>query len=71
MAYFGAHDALVKALASQDAPAAVAAIVADIEGGTALFLDCVRGSERAGFALSLVTGPSPRRKQRQRQRVPA
>jgi DNA-binding GntR family transcriptional regulator len=58
--YFGAHETLVEALASRDADAAVAAIVADIDGGTALFLESMRTSELAGAALSLVTAPKRR-----------
>jgi DNA-binding GntR family transcriptional regulator len=57
--YFTEHEALLKALVSHDAQGAVAAIVADIEGGTALFLESVRTSESADAALSLVTGSGP------------
>jgi DNA-binding GntR family transcriptional regulator len=67
--YFRAHEALVKALINRDAQAAVAAIVADIDGGTALFLESMRVSELAGAALSLVAGPTTRRKGRTKLRV--
>lgn len=71
MEYFGAHDALVKALANRDARAAVAAIVADIEGGTSLFLEYVRGAERTGIGLSLVSGTAARARRGRGQRAPA
>ena len=65
--YFTEHDALLKALASHDAGVAVAAIVADIDNGTALFLDSLRRSEGAGSVLSLVTADGMARRTRKRK----
>jgi DNA-binding GntR family transcriptional regulator len=53
--YFGEHEVLLKALASRNAEAAVAATVGDIDNGTALFLESLRSSEGADSVLSLMT----------------
>lgn len=58
--YFAEHESLLRALVSRDAKAAVTAIVADIDGGTALFLESLRTSEGAAPALDLVTRAVPR-----------
>jgi DNA-binding GntR family transcriptional regulator len=67
--YFSEHEALIDALAKRDAQAAVAAIVGDIDNGTALFLESLRTSEGAGQALSLVTGTLPKAVTRPRRKA--
>lgn len=67
--YFTEHESLLKALANRDAHTAVAAIVADIDNGTALFLESLRTSEGAASALSLVTGAVPKSATRRKRKA--
>lgn len=56
LTYFSAHDSLLRSVERRDADGAVAAVVADIECGSAAFLESIRAAQQAPAALTLVTG---------------